>query len=156
MVSNYKNNGFRGEHLVNLAWVAAKGFKKTDHEKIMEMLKNENVKAKEYLEKEPVQSWARCFFDTTSWYFHHQSKKLQAGPRFKRGEDEESVKGKGKMICSKWKGTCHNKITCDARNDPTKVYKRKLKKYKRNEMIGIAEDHVAATSSRGRGKGRGA
>ncbi|KAF5186575.1 hypothetical protein FRX31_023836, partial [Thalictrum thalictroides] len=30
------------------------------------MLKNENIKAKEYLEKEPVQSWARCYFDTTS------------------------------------------------------------------------------------------
>ncbi|KAF5205222.1 hypothetical protein FRX31_005191 [Thalictrum thalictroides] len=32
----------------------------------MEKLKNEYVKAMEYLEKDPVQSWARCYFDRTS------------------------------------------------------------------------------------------
>ncbi|PIA26876.1 hypothetical protein AQUCO_08600027v1 [Aquilegia coerulea] len=66
MIANYKNNGFKGEHLVNLAWAGAKAFKVSEHEKMMEILKNENVKAKEYLEREPVQSWARCHFDKTS------------------------------------------------------------------------------------------
>ncbi|KAF5198665.1 Phox/Bem1p, partial [Thalictrum thalictroides] len=42
-----------------------------------------------------------------------------------RGEDEPVKEKKKQMICSKCKATGHNKRTCDARNDPTTVYKRK-------------------------------
>ncbi|KAF5180323.1 hypothetical protein FRX31_030085, partial [Thalictrum thalictroides] len=61
-----KNNGFKGEHLNNIAWGAAKAFKESDHKRIMDVMDKDFKKAKDWLEKEPVQSWARCYIDKTS------------------------------------------------------------------------------------------
>ncbi|KAF5202528.1 hypothetical protein FRX31_007885, partial [Thalictrum thalictroides] len=58
--------GFTGEHLTTLSWASAKAFKKSEHKKIMEMLEKDHKDAKTWLESEPVQSWARCYFDLTS------------------------------------------------------------------------------------------
>ncbi|KAF5191744.1 hypothetical protein FRX31_018670, partial [Thalictrum thalictroides] len=66
---------------------------------------------------------------------------------------DEPVKTKQRLICSKCKKDGHNKWTCDARNDPSKMYKRKLNKYKRNEAVGQQTDGASTSGGIGRGGG---
>lgn len=65
LYKNFKDK-FSGDHLENLSWGAAKAYKVSEFERIMGIMENDAIKAKEWLDKVDKTCWARAYFDRTS------------------------------------------------------------------------------------------
>ncbi|KAF6142864.1 hypothetical protein GIB67_002728 [Kingdonia uniflora] len=66
---NFKKN-FKGAHLERLSWGAAKAYVQEEKEKFLDKLDKDHLRARQWLEKEPYETWCKSHFDFTAKWEH--------------------------------------------------------------------------------------